>query len=134
MNSFFFRLSILLVPFCFLSVADSKELIKEFKGSESRTTAEFKVKAPWVVDWRTTGDYPGTMAMDVHLITSPGSEYVGKIATTKWVHDGVKLLNVDGRFRLKVDSNLINWTLRVEQLTRQEAETYIPKEKIGGGG
>ena len=29
----------------------------------------------------------------------------------------------------EVDTSLVNWTLRVEQLTRQEAETYLPKER-----
>ena len=128
MNRSLLGFSSLVMLFCFSSVSFGKELIREFKGSESRTTAEFKVEAPWIVDWRTTGDYPGTMAMDVHLVASPGGEYVGKIATTKWVHDGVKLLNEGGRYRLQVDSNLINWTLRVEQLTRQEAEAYTTKE------
>jgi len=113
---------------CFSSIASSKELIKEFKGSESRTTAEFEVKAPWIVDWRTTGDYPGSMAVEVNLITSPGGQYVGKIVSTKWIDNGVKLLDEGGKYQLVVNSNLINWTLRVEQLTREEAETYTPKE------
>ena len=129
MNRFLSSLTVFIVLFCISPLASSKELIKEFKGSESRTTAEFEVKAPWIVDWRTTGDYPGTMAMDVHLVTSSGA-YIGKVAMTKWVHDGVKLFDEGGTYRLKVDSNLINWTLRVEQLTRKEAETYIPKDKI----
>jgi hypothetical protein len=130
MNRFLISFIILIIFCCFTSSAYSRELIAEFKGSESRTTAEFKVKAPWIIDWRTTGDYPGTMAMDAHLITSPGGQYVGKIATTKWVHDGVRLFQEDGIYRVRVDSNLINWTIRVEQLSRQEAETFIAKEKL----
>ena len=39
----------------------------------------------------------------------------------------VYLFNEGGKYRLKVTSNLLNWTLRVEQLTREEAETYTPK-------
>lgn len=130
MNRFRFSFVISAVLCCFSSVANSKELIKEFKGSESRTTAEFVVKAPWIVDWRTTGDYPGSMAVEVNLVTSPGGQYVGKIVSTKWIDNGVKLLNEGGKYRLVVNSNLINWTLRVEQLTREEAETYTPKEKL----
>jgi len=115
---------------CFSSIASSKELIKEFKGSESKTTAEFVVKAPWIVDWQTTGDYPGTMAVEVNLVTSPGGQYVGKIVSTKWIDNGVKLLNEGGKYQLVVNSNLINWTLRVVELTREEAETYTPKERL----
>ena len=134
MNKYLVRLVALAALCCFSSLAISKERIKEFKGSESRTTAEFEVKAPWIVDWRTSGDYPGSMAVDVSLVTSPGGEYVGKIVSTKWIDNGVKLFNEGGRFRLKVDSSLVNWTLRVEQLTRKEAETYIPKDKLKTGG
>ena len=110
------------------TMTHGKELISEFKGSESRTTEEFEVKAPWIVDWMTTGDYPGIGAIDVHLVGSQGGQYFGKVVTTKWIDNGVKLFDEGGVYRLKVDSNLMNWTLRVEQLTRKEAETYTLKE------
>ena len=128
MNRFLSSLSFFLLLGCFALPANAKELIKEFKGSEGRTTAAFEVKAPWIVDWMTTGDYPGSMAIDVHLETSPGGQYVGKVMSTKWIDNGVRLFDESGTYRLKVDSNLLNWTLRVEQLTRQEAEAYLPKE------
>ena len=107
----------------------SKELIREFKGTGNKTTAEFEVEAPWIVDWRTHGDYPGQMAVEVNLVTVTG-EYVGKLFTTKYVDNGVRLFNEGGRYMLQVDASLANWTLRVEQLTPKEAETYLPKEKI----
>lgn len=128
MNRFLYSI-IIYAALCFPTIASSKELIKQFNGSESRTTAEFEVKAPWIVDWRTTGDYPGSMAVEVNLVTSPGGQYVGKIVTTKWIGNGVKLFNEGGRYRFQVSSSLLNWTLRVEQLTRKEAETYIPKSE-----
>ena len=130
MNRLLYSFAVFAAFCCFSSIASSKELIKEFKGSESRTTAEFEVKAPWIVDWRTTGDYPGSMAVEVNLITSPGGQYVGKIVSTKWIDNGVKLFDEGGKYQLVVNSNLINWTLRVVELTREEAETYTPKEKL----
>jgi hypothetical protein len=105
----------------------SKELVSEFKGSESRVTAEFEVKAPWIIDWRTNGDYPGSMGIQVSLLSSPGDEYLGKVVSTKYVDNGVKLFEEGGRYRLQVNSSLMNWTLRVEQLTHAEAEAYSPK-------
>jgi len=128
MNRFLFGSIILTGLCCLSSVAESSELIKEFKGSESRTTAEFEVKAPWIVDWMTTGDYPGVGAIDVHLVGSQGGQYHGKIVSTKWIDNGVKLFDESGIYRLQVSSNLVNWTLRVEQLTRKEAESYTIKE------
>ena len=129
MNRFLFGFVVFVVLCCFSGSAISKELIREFKGTGNKTTAEFEVKAPWIVDWRTQGDYPGQMAVEVSLLTVTG-EYVGKIVTTKYVDNGVKLFNEGGRFVLQVDASLSSWTLRVEQLTRQEAETYTPKEKV----
>jgi len=126
MNRLLFILVVLTV-LSFSSVAYSKELIREFKGSESATTAEFEVKAPWIVEWNTTGDYPGTMALEVNLVKSPVGEYVGKIVTTRWVTNGVRLFSESGRYRLQINSHLVNWTLRVEQLSKQEAEAYTPK-------
>jgi hypothetical protein len=70
------------------------------------------------------------MAVDVGLINASTGEYVGKITTTKYVDNGVRLINEGGVYRLLVNSSLANWTLRVEQLSRQEAETYKPKDKI----
>jgi len=111
-----------------VSVASASELVKEFTGRDSTTTAEFEVEAPWIIDWRTRGDYPGKMGFEVTLVKSPLGEYVGKVAATKWVDNGVKMFNESGRYRIRVDSNLIEWTLKVEQLTTAEAEAYTTKK------
>lgn len=129
MNRFLVSIALLITLCCFAGNVLSKELIHEFKGTGSKTTDEFEVKAPWIVDWRTHGDYPGQMAVEVNLQTVTG-EYVGKIVTTKYVDNGVRLFHEGGRYVLQVDASLASWTLRVEQLTRQEAETYLPKEKL----
>ena len=129
MKRFLFSLAVFATLLCFTSSAFSKELIREFKGSDSKTTVEFEVTAPWIVDWRTHGDYPGQMAVEVNLASVTG-EYLGKVFVTKYVDNGVKLFNESGTYVFQVNSSFASWTLRVEQLTRQEAETYLPKEKI----
>jgi hypothetical protein len=129
MNRFLISFVVFTALFYFSPEVESKELIREFKGSGNTTTAEFEVRAPWIVDWMTTGDYPGSMGFQVDLVTSPGGEYKGKIVSTKWIDNGVRLFNEGGRYRLQVKSNLVNWTLRVEQLNKLEAEAYIPKNK-----
>jgi hypothetical protein len=130
MNRLLISFAVFATIYCFSPGADARELIKEFKGSESRNTTEFEVKAPWIVDWRVSGDYPGQMAVAVNLIDDVNGEYVGKVVTTKYVTNGVRLLDEGGRFHFEVNSSLANWTLRVIELTKQEAETYTPKEKI----
>jgi hypothetical protein len=129
MKKFLFNLTVFTVLIGFAINASSKELIREFKGSGSKATAEFEVKAPWVVDWRVYGDYPGQMAVNVELVSAPLGEYMGKIVTTKYVDNGVRLFNEGGRYRFQVNATLADWTLRVEQLTREEAEAYKPKER-----
>jgi hypothetical protein len=129
MSKFLFGFAVI-TALCFSTVASSKERIVEFKGSSSKNTAEFEVEAPWIVDWRTYGDYPGQMAVQVDLISATSGEYVGKIVVTKYVDNGVRLFTEGGRYRFQVHSSLASWTLRVEQLTRKEAETYIPKEHL----
>ena len=129
MNRFLISFTVFITILCFAGHTYGKELIREFKGTGNKTTAEFEVKAPWIVDWRTHGDYPGQMAVEVNLATVTG-EYVGKIFMTKYVDNGVRLFNEGGHYVLKVDASLASWTLRVEQLTKQEAEAYKPKEKI----
>lgn len=130
MNRFLLSFIIFVALTCFSTVVSSRELIKEFSGSESRVTADFEVEGPWIADWRTNGDYPGQMAVDIGLVDAATGEFVGKITTTKYVNNGVRLFKEGGIYRFHVNSSLARWTLRVEQLTRQEAETYIPKEKL----
>jgi hypothetical protein len=129
MHRFLFGIAVLVILYCLADDANGAELIREFTGSGSQTTAEFEVRAPWIVDWRTRGDYPGQMAVEVNLL-NPSGEFVGKIAMTKYVDDGVRLMDEGGRYVLQVNASLAEWTLRVEQLTREEAKTYTPKEKI----
>ena len=109
--------------------ANSKELISEFRGSESKTTLAFEVKAPWIVDWRTHGDYPGQMAVSMSLVDAKTGEYIGKIMTTKYVDNGIRLFNEDGIYQVQVNASLASWTVRIEQLTQAEAEQYTPVDQ-----
>ena len=130
MKSFLVKVVCFVMLFSFALSANSKELVREFKGTGNKSTADFEVRAPWIVDWRVMGDYPGQMAVQVNLLSVPSEEYLGKVALTKYVDNGVRLFHESGRYRFQVNSSLANWTLRVEQLTRQEAEQYTAKEGL----
>jgi hypothetical protein len=104
----------------------AKELVREFQGNRSTVTAEFEVRAPWLLDWQVSGEYPGTMAVEVSLAEAGIGVHQGSVVRTKSQDNGVRLFNQSGKFQFRVVSNLASWRLKVEQLTREEAEQYTP--------
>jgi hypothetical protein len=109
--------------------ATSAELVGRFTGSGSGETAEFEVQAPWLLDWRVNGDYPQMLVIEVSLIDAKSGTHAGYVLKTKQRGNGVRLFDEGGRYRLKVDATLAEWILKVEQLSREEAEQYTPMEK-----
>ena len=121
-------LAILSVAAVFLaSAAGSAEPVREFHGSGNTTTAEFVVKAPWILDWRVNSDYRKTMAFEIHLVDSLTGIHQGRILRTKYAGNGVRLFNESGRFKFRISSTLTDWHLKVQQLTPEEAELYTPR-------
>ena len=91
------------------------------------TTAEFVVRAPWILDWRVNSDYQGSLAIEISLVDATTGFHSGLILQTKRPGNGVRLFNKSGKYRFRVSSSLARWSLKVEQLTRAEAELYTPR-------
>jgi len=104
----------------------SSELVRRFNGSGSGETAEFEVRAPWLLEWRVNGDYPQMLGIEVSLIDAKTGTHAGYVLKTKQRGNGVRLFHEGGLYRLKVDATLAEWILKVEQLSREEAEQYTP--------
>ncbi len=124
------RTRILLIAATLLSlsnVAAGAERVAEFRGTGNTTTAIFRVESPWVLDWRLDGDYDQMMALDVTLIEAKDSSHVGRVLYTKRRGNGVKLFRTAGVYQLRISSTLARWTIKIDQLTREEAELYTPK-------
>lgn len=109
------------------SPAFGKELVAEFSGDRSTQTPEFEVEAPWILDWRVTGEYAREMAVDISLVEAKTNAHQGNVLKARAQGNGVRLFNEGGRFFFRVDSTLAGWVLKVEQLTEAEAELYTPK-------
>ena len=122
-------ISLLILALCTAIPAHAGEVVAEFSGSRSMQTAEFEVEGPWILDWRVTGDYARDMAIDVTLIEARTLRHIGNVLKVKWAGNGVRMFDESGRFFFRVDSTLTDWTLKVEQLTREEAELYTPKDQ-----
>ncbi|MEE4294072.1 MAG: hypothetical protein V2I79_08890 [Xanthomonadales bacterium] len=120
----------LVVLLLFVSMpAVAEQLVREFSGSRTMQTPEFEVEAPWLIDWRVNSEYRDSMGLTIVLLNEPSQTHAGTVMKTKYVGDGLRLFEEGGRFSLKVDSVLSNWTIKVIQLTPEEAEQYTPKEK-----
>jgi hypothetical protein len=110
----------------------ASELIREFKGSGNATTAEFTVEAPWIIDWRLDSDYDLQISLDIVLVDAVTGRFIGgvKSGSRKNVTDrsnGVRLFQTSGRYKLRISSSLARWSLKIEQLTEDEAELYTPR-------
>ena len=109
--------------------ADAKTRVAEFKGSGNMTTAIFRVESPWVLDWRLDGDFEAMMGLEITLIEAKTSRHVGRVLYTKHRGNGVKLFHSAGLYQLRISSTLARWSVKIDQLTREEAELYTSKEK-----
>ena len=107
--------------------AQAKTRVAEFKGTGNTTTAIFRVESPWLLDWRLDGDFDQMVGLEITLIEAKTSRHVGRVLYTKQRGNGVKLFNSAGLYQLRISSTLARWTVRIEQLSREEAELYTPK-------
>ncbi len=110
-------------------LASASQLVRTFDGNASRTTAEFRVDGPWLLDWRLNGDYDALIALDIALIDAATGRHVGRVLHTKYKGNGVKLFHDGGRYQLRVSSTLARWSIKIEQITAEEAELYTPRKE-----
>lgn len=120
--------AIIVAASLFAKPALAEELVAEFRGERSMQTGEFKVEAPWILDWRVTGEYARDMAVDASLVEAITGAHQGNVLKAREQGNGVRLFRDSGRFFFRVDSTLAGWSLRVIQLTEEEAELYTPKD------
>jgi len=130
MNSFAKTLAVISLPLIALPLSAS-ELVREFRGSGNTTTADFTVESPWIIDWRLDSDYDWHISLDIVLLDAMTGQFVGgvKSGSRKNVTDrsnGVRLMRTSGRYKLRISSSLARWTIRIEQLSEEEAERYTP--------
>lgn len=112
--------------------ARAGDLVREFKGTGNTTTPAFSVESPWILDWRLDSDYAMKIGLDIVLVDATTGRFVGgvKSGTIKNITNrgnGVRLFNTGGRYKLRISSSLARWSIKIEQLTEEEAELYTPR-------
>jgi hypothetical protein len=118
----------LLLFFLVASIASGIGVVREFSGTESVTTADFEVTGPWILDWRANGDYPAMLGFEVSLIDAKTGQHLGQVAkVTDRAGDGVSLFEKSGRYRLRINSTLARWAIRIEEISADDVKLYTPK-------
>jgi len=107
--------------------AGAEESIAEFKGSGNRTTAEFTVRGPWIIDWRINSNYTHMLSFDLDLVDGRSGVLKGSVLRTKILGNGVRLFNDSGSYRLRINGSFIDWHLKIKKLTAAEAALYTRK-------
>jgi hypothetical protein len=108
------------------------ELLREFKGSGNATTADFTVKSPWIIEWRLDSEYDWQISLDMVLIDAVTGQFIGGIKSGARGNvtdrsNGVRLFRSSGRYKLRISSSLARWTIKIVQLSDEEAELYTPR-------
>lgn len=118
----------LVLPILVVSAAGAVGVVREFSGTDSVTTADFEVTAPWIIDWRSNGDFPAMLGFEVSLIDSKTGMHVGQVAkVVERAGNGVSLFGKSGRYRLRINSTLARWHIKVEEISAEDAKLYTPK-------
>ena len=107
--------------------ANAEETVKEFRGTGNTTTPIFTVESPWLLDWRLDGDFEALVALDITLVEAHTGRHVGRVLHTKRKGNGLKLFNYSGQYQLRISSTLARWTLKIQQIEREEEKLYTPR-------
>lgn len=112
--------------------ASAGELVREFKGTGNTLTPAFTVESPWILDWRLDSDYEMKIALDIVLVDARTGKFVGGVKSGSRNNvtarsNGVRLFDTSGRYQLRISSSLARWSIKIEQLTEEEAELYTPR-------
>ncbi len=108
--------------------AQAQRVVAEYSGNSNTTTTEFEVQAPWILNWRVTGNYTGSLGFELMLLDGKTRMHKGVILRLRRTGNGVKLFNESGTFRFRISAGLANYHLKVEEISEEDAKLYTPKK------
>ena len=85
------------------------------------------MRAPWILNWRVTGSYTGSVGFELMLLDGKTRAHKGVILRIRRTGNGVKLFNESGTFRFRISSGLANYHLKVEEISEEDAKLYTPR-------
>lgn len=117
---------------CVAPPATAQQIVADFRGNESTVTRDFAVESPWLLEWRLDADYEQLTALHIWLVDADTGLSVGRVLRRESRGNGLKLFEQGGRYRLRISSTLARWSIKVRQLTPEEAEQYTPRQTATG--
>ena len=105
----------------------AERLIAQFSGESNRNTGTFEVRAPWIMDWIVSGEAGQYEVVDIALVNANTGVFEGVAVRSKTAGNGVRLFEQSGQFYFRVDASMMNWKIKVIQLSAEEAKLYEPK-------
>ncbi len=116
---------------CFLTVffvapltvaaAETDVPIAKFSGHNSEQTAEFDVKAPWLVDFEVNSEFPD-LATTVIRLEDDSDQTLGTAAAFRGTGRGLKLFRTSGRYRLDITSETTDWRIEISEISETWAK------------
>ena len=128
MNKNSIQLAILITLGFIGSSAQGQQVVAEFSGNNNTTTREFEVEGPWILTWRVTGSYTGSLGFELMLLDGKTRMHKGVILRTRRSGNGVKLFQESGTFRFRISAGLANYHLKVEEISEEDAKLYTPRK------
>lgn len=105
----------------------AERMIAQFSGESNRNTGSFEARAPWIMDWIVSGEAGQYEVVDIALVNADTGVFEGVAVRSKTAGNGVRLFEQSGRFYFRVDASMMNWKIKVIELSPEEAERYKPK-------
>lgn len=106
----------------------AEEVVAQFSGKSNGNTREFRVNDPWLVDWLVSGRSSHYESVNIALINADTGSFEGTAVATQSAGNGVRLFNQGGRYYFRVNAKMMNWKIKVIQLTPTESRQYKPRQ------
>ena len=126
--------SLLWLAACFaVTAVQGQGVVAEFSGNSNTTTRELEVQAPWIMEWRVTGNYTGSVGFELMLLDGKTRMHKGVILRLRHRNNGVKLFNESGSFRFRISSGLANYSIKVQEISERADKLSYRHDKYSLG-
>lgn len=111
-------LSVLMLASFLIAPSDASERLQ---GTDSERTPAFTVDGPWLLEWRTTSEFPLQSEIEIRLYDVDSGDYLGKVAEREGIGSGVRFFENPGRYQLVIIGTFVDWDILIEEIDEDRA-------------